>query len=212
MNPGYAGRSNLPDNLKKLFRSMAMTRPDLELISQVMLFSQGFCTAESLAGKVVPLFKLCLEQLSRQPHYDFGLRALKSVLVSAGQIKRNRLLSQQGAQDPQDLPVEEQEMLIQSVNETIVPKLVAEDVPLLTRCVKPYLCEVPNRSSSLLGDVFPGITSTSSELEQLTTHVLKVCKEMHLEEASTWVTKVLQLYQIQSIQVWLLLLFRGLPN
>ena len=57
MNPGYAGRSNLPDNLKKLFRSLAMTRPDGQLIAQVMLYSQGFRTAEKLASKIVPFFK-----------------------------------------------------------------------------------------------------------------------------------------------------------
>lgn len=57
MNPGYAGRSNLPDNLKKLFRSLAMTKPDRQLIAQVMLYSQGFRTAEVLANKIVPFFK-----------------------------------------------------------------------------------------------------------------------------------------------------------
>jgi dynein heavy chain 1 len=138
VNPGYAGRSNLPDNLKKLFRSIAMTRPDRELIAQVMLFSQGFRTAETLASKIVPFFNLCSEQLSSQPHYDFGLRALKSVLVSAGHLKRERL--QAFAADPnaanktlEDIEISEQEILIQSVTETIVPKLVADDVPLLTR-------------------------------------------------------------------------------
>ena len=59
-------RSNLPDNLKKLFRSLAMTRPDNQIIAQVMLFSQGFRSAEKLASKIVPFFKLCDEQLSSQ--------------------------------------------------------------------------------------------------------------------------------------------------
>jgi len=139
MNPGYAGRSNLPDNLKKLFRSLAMTSPDRQLIAEVMLFSQGFRTAEKLAQKIVPFFKLCDEQLSNQSHYDFGLRALKSVLVSAGNVKRDRILKikedmksrgdtfiDEGA-IAENLP--EQEILIQSVCETMVPKLVAEDIP-----------------------------------------------------------------------------------
>lgn len=62
MNPGYAGRSNLPDNLKKLFRSLAMTKPDRQLIAEVMLFSQGFRSAEKLASKIVPFFKLVFEK------------------------------------------------------------------------------------------------------------------------------------------------------
>ncbi|KAG6866267.1 hypothetical protein C0991_006854 [Blastosporella zonata] len=138
-NPNYAGRSQLPPNLTKLFRPMAMTRPDRELIAQVMLFSQGFRTAESLASKIVPFFNLCDEQLSPQPHYDFGLRALKAVLASAGILKRERLLrhAESTEEDAVGLSdnISEQIILIQSVTETIVPKLVADDVPLLTRQV-----------------------------------------------------------------------------
>ena len=118
---------------------MAMTRPDRELIAQVMLFSQGFRTAESLASKIVPFFNLCDEQLSPQPHYDFGLRALKAVLASAGILKRERLLhaNSEAADEMSELSdkISEQIILIQSVTETIVPKLVADDVPLLTRYV-----------------------------------------------------------------------------
>ena len=131
MNPGYAGRSNLPDNLKKLFRSISMTRPDQELIAPVLLFSKGFRSAEFLARKIVPFFKLCGEQLSSQPHYDFGLRALNSVLASAGSLKR----SLAGDSDAAPIQTLEQQLMIQSVSETIVPKLVADDVPLLTRSV-----------------------------------------------------------------------------
>lgn len=188
MNPGYAGRSNLPDNLKKLFRSLAMTTPDRQLIAEVMLFSQGFRSAEKLACKIVPFFKyvfeytlascvctaniiccvielfsfrrLCDEQLSNQSHYDFGLRALKSVLISAGNVKRDRIqkikegMHSRGetnideASIAENLP--EQEILIQSVCETMVPKLVAEDIPLLF---------------SLLSDVFPNVNYTRAEMK-----------------------------------------------
>ncbi|KAJ3212195.1 hypothetical protein HDU67_003972 [Dinochytrium kinnereticum] len=190
MNPGYAGRSNLPDNLKKLFRSIAMTHPDRELIAQVMLYSQGFRTAELLASKVVPLFNLCSEQLSTQSHYDFGLRSLKSVLVSAGNLKRDRLNNAREAQltgsalEEISGSVKEQEIVIQSIRETLVPKLVAEDIPLL---------------QSLLSDVFPGVDYAPVDLEKLKECIMTVCKRRNLIAGEFWLEKVIQLYQIQSI-------------
>ena len=132
MNPGYAGRSNLPDNLKKLFRSVAMTKPDKELITQVMLYSQGFQTAKELATKIVPFFELCLGQLSKQTHYDFGLRALKSVLVTSGNLKRARY--QEGYVETNVGEAEadlEAKLILQALHETVAPKLVGDDVQKL---------------------------------------------------------------------------------
>ncbi|KAM9964742.1 hypothetical protein ACTFIW_004524 [Dictyostelium discoideum] len=192
MNPGYAGRSNLPDNLKKLFRSMAMIKPDREMIAQVMLYSQGFKTAEVLAGKIVPLFKLCQEQLSAQSHYDFGLRALKSVLVSAGGIKRK-------CQPPQLPPITDAEsktkadqiycqyeigVLLNSINDTMIPKLVADDIPLI---------------QSLLLDVFPGSQLQPIQMDQLRKKIQEIAKQRHLVTKQEWVEKILQLHQILNI-------------
>ncbi|TPX53424.1 hypothetical protein SeMB42_g00788 [Synchytrium endobioticum] len=201
MNPGYAGRSNLPDNLKKLFRSIAMAKPDRELISQVMLFSQGFRNAELVASKIVPFFNLCQEQLSSQSHYDFGLRALKSVLVSAGNVKRDRLVAlrklKADAGDDELLQTRaeseeasisksraEQEILIQSIQDTVVPKLVAEDVSLM---------------QSLASDVFPGIEYKPLDVGDLMVEIQNICdKEQYVAHAK-WVEKIVQLYQIQRI-------------
>ena len=65
-----------------------MVVPDYELIAEIMLVAEGFVDARILARKFLTLYTLCAELLSKQDHYDWGLRAIKSVLVVAGALKR----------------------------------------------------------------------------------------------------------------------------
>ncbi|CBZ49657.1 hypothetical protein NCLIV_001450 [Neospora caninum Liverpool] len=194
MNPGYAGRSNLPDNLKQLFREIAMIVPDKQLIAQVTLFAQGFRSAERLASKIISLFDLCDRQLSKQPHYDFGLRSLKSALNSAGSLKRqwlqDRLSSVEGAESaPEESEASvvkvEETLLLRSVCDTVVPKLVAQDVPLLR---------------SLLAGVFPGSDISMLEEKVLCEEIERLAQRRHMQCKGEWKEKILQLYQIQKLQ------------
>lgn len=97
LNPagkGYGGRQKLPDNLKQLFRPVAMSQPDNELIAEVILFSEGFKDAKSLGRKLVAIFSMSKELLTPQQHYDWGLRALKTVLKGSGNLLQEHRLVQ----------------------------------------------------------------------------------------------------------------------
>ncbi len=182
MNPGYAGRSNLPDNLKKLFRSVAMSKPDKELIAEVMLFSQGFSQAKEVSKQVVPFFDHCELTLSKQPHYDFGLRALKSVLISSGSLKRHFFQAKAKGEDMPD--VGEPQIIVQSIRETVSPKLIKSDV---------------ERLIELQHSDFPDVEYVPADLTKLRTAIAEVMKERHLTLSDAWKTKIFQLYQIQNI-------------
>jgi dynein heavy chain 1, cytosolic len=180
MNPGYEGRSNLPDNLKSLFRSFAMVVPDRNLIAQVMLYSQGIVNAEKLSGKVVDLFSLCKQRMSDQKHYDFGLRALKTLLVSAGSLKRKALEGKDGI-GGEELFEEEKNSLIVGACNNVLPKLVADDIPIF---------------KTILEEVFPGASVAKMDDEKARDEIIQSCSRRSLVGSESFVQKVLQLKQV----------------
>ncbi|KAH8092928.1 dynein light chain binding protein [Aureococcus anophagefferens] len=178
MNPGYAGRTELPDNLKALFRPVTMIVPDLQMICEIMLFSEGFEGAKVLARKMTVLYKLSKEQLSKQYHYDFGLRSLKSVLVMAGGLKR----------EYSDLP--EDLVLMRVLRDSNMPKYVFEDVPLF---------------KGLITDLFPGLDAPRVGYEDLKVEVALELEKggykcsdeaVHKEQ----IDKVIQMYETMIVR------------
>ena len=153
MNPGYEGRSELPDNLKALFRPVVMVVPDMNIICENMLMSEGFTEARKLAKKMTVLYKLSKEQLSKQYHYDFGLRALKSVLVMAGALKR-------GSSD-----VSEDKVLMRALRDMNMPKFVDDDVELFMGLIK---------------DLFPGVQIEPVTHQVLRKKVVKILEQKKL--------------------------------
>jgi len=176
MNPGYAGRQELPENLKALFRGVAMMVPDREIIMKVKLCSVGYQDFEYLAKKFFICYDLCEQQLSKQKHYDFGLRNILSVLRTAGQTKRD------------NLGKEEEELLYQTLRDMNLSKMVAQDVPLFESMLKDLFPKIKNPAKQSFPDV-------EEALQYVIDNGLKEgLLDTRIVSHPTWVTNVLQLY------------------
>ena len=168
MNPGYAGRTELPDNLKALFRPMAMMVPNYRLIAEVILFSEGFESSKNLANKMTQMYKLCSEQLSQQDHYDFGMRAVKSVLVMAGALKRA------------NPDIHENITLIRALRDSNLPKFLKNDAMLF---------------KAVLGDLFPGVVIPEHDYGIFNEAIDRATLDFRLQLVPAQRAKVIQFHE-----------------
>jgi dynein heavy chain len=156
-----------------------MIRPDMRMIQENMLMSEGFQTARALSVKFNTLYDLSSALLSKQPHYDWGLRSVKSVLRVAGGMKRA------------NPTLDEAQVLMRALRDFNTPKLPLHDTPVFLR---------------LVNDLFIGLTVDSKLDDVLKRKVIRVAKEGGLQDDEMFVGKTCNFQELLDVRHSVMLL------
>ncbi|OHS95209.1 Dynein heavy chain family protein [Tritrichomonas foetus] len=173
MNPGYLGRTELPENIKALFRSVSMCVPDFQIICEIMLMAEGFKTASLLTKKFTTLYSRCDQLLSKQQHYDWGLRAVKSVLVVAGSLR---------SADPN---MSEEAVLMRALRDFNIPKIITTDLPVFL---------------GLINDLFPAIDVPRKRNLRWEEQIRQTVLHSKLQAEDQFIRKVVELEELLGVR------------
>eukprot|EP00072_Mus_musculus_P067792 XP_017169555.1 PREDICTED: dynein heavy chain 14, axonemal [Mus musculus] len=186
INPGTTGRVEIPDNLKYLFRLVSIMVPHYKMITEVILFSYGFKSSRSLSGKIVHLYDLADKQLSKQEHYDFGLRTLKTVLI----MTEKKILEHKCGRGEHLSELDESLILIEAIREASLSKLLPEDV-------LPF--------EKIIEDVFPRITVSKINHLTLEKAISTATEQLGFQHWPSQKEKIIQFYQQLQVCVGVIL-------
>ena len=147
--------------------------PDRQIIMQVKLTGAGYEQNAICAKKFNVLYALCEQQLSKQAHYDFGLRNILAVLRTCGSSKRDFGKDPGGAAEPM--------LVMRTLRDMNLSKFVAEDVPLFL---------------ALIEDLFPGLKAAKMQHPLVEPASRKAVRDNNLQEHPDWINKIIQVYEM----------------
>jgi len=85
---GYAGRTELPDNLKSMFRPISMIVPDSGLIAEIILFGEGFSQTRVNRIDIVHCssllqspYSFLLRKYSLYTHWQYSSSPNKTIMI-----------------------------------------------------------------------------------------------------------------------------------
>lgn len=168
LTPRLAGRSTVPDNTRTLFRTVAMVIPDFLRICEIELFAGGLASGKILAKKILTAHELCADLFATEVNYDFGLRAIKTVLRTAVHLKLR-------FPDQDDTLI-----LFRSIIDAHLGKFLERDVLVF---------------QGVLSDLFPGLVLPPPNYKPILEALRNVCELWKLRCHETFELKAIQIFE-----------------